>query len=164
MTATINSTTCFKERRKHRIFNIFIFSTQWREGECVRFPSVCALCVCVCNWDESEREHLIYLPDCCVTMITPNGCHYNKWPDYCNSVWKTYWRPNKPALNGTPLRLTLWHVHERLWRRALTEQVAEELILISFLDASFIMIVTQSDLIRALCLSVFMDGANLHTL
>lgn len=63
----------------------------------------------------SLRQHLIYVPDCrCVTMITPNGCHYGKWPDYCNSVWKTYRRLNKPALNETPLRLTLWLLHKRL--------------------------------------------------
>lgn len=83
----------------------------------------------VCNRDESLREHLISPPDCCVTMITPNGCHYNKWPDYCNSVWKTYWRPNKPALNGTPLRLTLWHEHnKRLLHRVLTERATEGII------------------------------------
>lgn len=94
--------------------------------------------VCVSSRDESEkggRVHLIYLPDCCVTMITPNGCHYNKWPDYCNSVWETYWRPNKPALNGTLLRLTLWHVHKRLLHRALTSLVSEAVIMISFFPA-----------------------------
>lgn len=71
--------------------------------------------VCVCVRVMSLRQHLIYVPACrCVTMITPNGCHYGKWPDYCNSVWKTYRRLNKPALNETPLRLTLWLLHKRL--------------------------------------------------
>lgn len=108
-----------------------------------RKASVCVyawqcVCVCVSSQDESEkggRVHLIYLPDCCVTMITPNGCHYNKWPDYCNSVWETYWRPNKPALNGMLLRLTLWHVHKRLLHRALTSLVSEAVIMISFFPA-----------------------------
>lgn len=57
--------------------------------------------VCVCVIEMNQREHLIYLSDCCVTMITPNGCHYNKWPDYSNSVWKTYWSSNK--------RRCVWH-------------------------------------------------------
>lgn len=35
-------------------------------------------CVCVCVPEIDLGEHLIYLPDCCVTMITSNGCHYSK--------------------------------------------------------------------------------------
>lgn len=94
-----------KYTRLSLLINLFIFNA-WR-------------CACVCVHVRvcvmSLRQHLIYVPDCrCVTMITPNGCHYGKWPDYCNSVWKTYRRLNKPALNETPLRLTLWLLHKRL--------------------------------------------------
>lgn len=65
-------------------------------------------------------EHLISVADCCcVTIITPNGCHYGKWPDYCESVWKTYRRLNKPASNETPLRSTLSLVYKRLSHTAL---------------------------------------------
>lgn len=48
---------------------------------------------------------------------------------------ETYWRPNKPALNGMLLRLTLWHVHKRLLHRALTSLVSEAVIMISFFPA-----------------------------
>lgn len=34
--------------------------------------------MCVCVIEMNLREHLIHLPDCCVMMITPNGCHYIK--------------------------------------------------------------------------------------
>lgn len=36
------------------------------------------VCVRVCVIEMNLSEHLIRLPDCCVTMITPNGCHYIK--------------------------------------------------------------------------------------
>lgn len=103
---------------------IFSSSTFDAGKECV--------CVCVRVTEIDLGEHLIYLPDCCVTMITSNGCHYSKWPDYSNSVWKTYWRLNKPALNETLLRLTLWHVYKRLSHTALTVRAAEAIITFVF--------------------------------